>query len=244
MLINLLLNAAQAIEPGSPETNKVTVTTRTDDEGNAQIDVSDTGPGMSASVMARIFEPFFTTKPVGVGTGLGLAICRGLVTSLGGELSVDSKVGFGSTFHLRLPTASSTTTSPRSETRTRYHARARVLLIDDDELVLHAMARALDGHAVVCKSDPRAALELLEGDQAFDVIFVDMLMPGMSAAQFYMALSKESPLMARRVVFMTGGVTDGAAAAFLAGVKSERLEKPFGPGELEAVVERAISQRA
>jgi CheY-like chemotaxis protein len=196
---------------------------------------------MTPAVVARIFEPFFTTKPVGVGTGLGLAICRGLVTSLGGELSVDSRVGVGSTFHLRLPAARGAVASAQSEGTAREHRRARVLLVDDDELVLQAMARTLHAHTVVCKATPRAALNLLEADRAFDIIFCDVVMPGMSGAQFYEELARESPTMASRVAFMTGGVTEGAAIPET--FHGERLQKPFATGELEAAVERALRRR-
>ena len=67
------------------------------------VDIADSGHGMSKTVMARIFDPFFTTKPAGKGTGLGLSICYGIIKKLGGRLTVDSTVGLGTTFHLRIP---------------------------------------------------------------------------------------------------------------------------------------------
>jgi PAS domain S-box-containing protein len=243
ILVNLLLNAAQAIPPGHAETNRVTVTTRTDQLGNALIDISDTGPGMPPSLVARIFEPFFTTKPVGVGTGLGLAICRGLVGSVGGELWVHSRLGVGSTFHVRLPTAREAQRATLPSLQARARSRARVLLVDDDELVLHAIARALSAHTVVTQSDPRSALALLSVDHEFDVILCDMLMPGLTGVQFYDALLRQNPTLARRLVFMTGGIAEGSAAELLASVPNERLQKPFGAGELEAAVQRILSDQ-
>jgi two-component system NtrC family sensor kinase len=68
------------------------------------VDIADTGHGISDGVMSRMFEPFFTTKPVGKGTGLGLSICYGIIKKLGGNLTVDSSVGLGTTFHVYIPT--------------------------------------------------------------------------------------------------------------------------------------------
>ncbi|MFZ0928884.1 MAG: ATP-binding protein, partial [Syntrophobacteraceae bacterium] len=67
------------------------------------VDVADTGHGISKEIMSRIFEPFFTTKPVGKGTGLGLSICYGIIKKLGGDLTVDSSIGLGTTFHVSVP---------------------------------------------------------------------------------------------------------------------------------------------
>jgi two-component system NtrC family sensor kinase len=67
------------------------------------VDIADTGPGIPKANLAKIFDPFFTTKPVGKGTGLGLSICYGIINKMGGEISVDSVLGEGTTFHIRFP---------------------------------------------------------------------------------------------------------------------------------------------
>ncbi|MDP1828061.1 MAG: ATP-binding protein [Archangium sp.] len=103
VFLNLLVNAAQAIPEGAALLNEVTVTIRTDARGRAVVDVNDTGQGIPPEACARVFDPFFTTKPVGVGTGLGLSLCRGIVSSLGGELTFESEVGKGTAFHVTLP---------------------------------------------------------------------------------------------------------------------------------------------
>jgi PAS domain S-box-containing protein len=105
VLLNLLVNAAHAIPEESPEEHLITVSTGTDAQGRVVIEVSDTGTGMTDEVRRRIFEPFFTTKPGGVGTGLGLSICQSIVTALGGEITVESALGRGSTFRVCLPPA-------------------------------------------------------------------------------------------------------------------------------------------
>jgi two-component system NtrC family sensor kinase len=105
VLLNLLINAAHAIEPGRVEENEIRVVARESASGRVTVEVSDTGCGIPPENLPRIFEPFFTTKAVGVGTGLGLPVCQGIITSLGGELTVESTPGRGTTFRITLPIA-------------------------------------------------------------------------------------------------------------------------------------------
>jgi len=103
VVLNLLLNAAQAIPDGDDARHQITVTTFTAPDGAAVLEVTDTGMGVGADVAERIFEPFFTTKPPGQGTGLGLSVSRRIVEAFGGTLTVDSAEGEGATFRLVLP---------------------------------------------------------------------------------------------------------------------------------------------
>ena len=105
VFLNLLVNAAQAIPPGSPGTNEVKVVSSVTPRGEVLVEVSDTGCGLSESARKHLFEPFFTTKPVGVGTGLGLYICHNLIDNMGGELAVESVEGRGTPFRVQLPAA-------------------------------------------------------------------------------------------------------------------------------------------
>ncbi|WP_228558569.1 ATP-binding protein [Myxococcus sp. AB056] len=104
VFLNLLINAAQAIPVGQSEQHEVRLSLRSAGD-RVIIEVRDTGMGMPPEVRARIFDPFFTTKPVGEGTGLGLSICHGIVTGFGGDISVESEEGRGSTFRVSLPVA-------------------------------------------------------------------------------------------------------------------------------------------
>ncbi|MEO6690466.1 MAG: ATP-binding protein, partial [Dokdonella sp.] len=100
VIMNLLVNAAQAIEGHG------TVTIRTGRDGDTVwVSISDTGKGIAPANLDRIFEPFFTTKPVGVGTGLGLSVSFGLIQNHGGVIEVTSELGSGTTFTIRLPIA-------------------------------------------------------------------------------------------------------------------------------------------
>ena len=101
VFMNLVVNAAQAI---GPERGKIIIRTGVDDDGeNVWMEVADTGSGISAETLPCIFDPFFTTKPVGKGTGLGLSLSYGIVQKHGGNISVHSEVGVGSTFRVDLP---------------------------------------------------------------------------------------------------------------------------------------------
>lgn len=107
IFLNLIVNAAQAIEPGNVDGNQVRVTTGLDASGRVLVEVSDSGCGIPLDALERIFDPFYTTKDPGLGTGLGLSICHGLVSAMGGEITVDSIVGQGTTFRVMLPPAGS-----------------------------------------------------------------------------------------------------------------------------------------
>jgi signal transduction histidine kinase len=106
VMLHLLVNAAQSIPPGAQATHVVRVGSRTDGDGWACIEVSDTGGGIPAAVRRRVFEPFFSTRPVGGGTGLGLALSKGIVGDLGGTIEVSGEEGHGTTVRVRLPPAS------------------------------------------------------------------------------------------------------------------------------------------
>jgi signal transduction histidine kinase len=103
VLVNLLLNAVQSIQPGDASGNTIRVTTRSDSPAEVVVEVSDTGCGIAPHELERVFEAFYTTKPVGEGTGLGLAICHSIVAAHGGRMSIASQLGRGTTFTVALP---------------------------------------------------------------------------------------------------------------------------------------------
>jgi len=105
VLLNLVVNAVQALDPQRAAQNEVRVEVASTPGGRVAVVVTDTGCGMSPEVRARLFEPFFTTRPTGAGTGLGLSVCHGIVKALGGDIEVESQEGMGSTFRVLLPAA-------------------------------------------------------------------------------------------------------------------------------------------
>jgi CheY-like chemotaxis protein len=248
VFINLLVNAAQAMSQGAIADNVIRIVTRTDAEGRAVIEVHDNGPGISAEVCRRIFDPFFTTKPVGAGTGLGLSICHGIVTSLGGTIVVTSEVGVGSCFRVTLPASSTAGSTPRSPSAidqsrappARPARRARILVIDDDQLVAQTTARSLRDHDVVVVNDGKTAAARLVAGERFDVIVCDLMMPGMTGMDVHATLAEAQPAIAKRMIFMTGGASDASAQSFLERTSNPRLAKPFQGADLRAAVEKML----
>jgi PAS domain S-box-containing protein len=243
VFINLLGNAAQAIPEGHPDLHEVRVTSRTGVDGRAIVEIRDTGPGIEPQHLGRIFEPFFTTKPVGTGTGLGLSICHGIVTELGGELTVESEIGRGSVFRVVLPPA--ITVAIKGPLKPTNSARAadrpgRVLVVDDDETVRTVLLRILKRHAVTVAKNGREALAILSTGARFDVVLCDLMMPEMNGMDLHAELSRELPDVSARMVFMTGGVVNQGARVFLDDVANERVEKPFDMNNLRALVQRFI----
>ncbi|HEX9244441.1 MAG TPA: ATP-binding protein [Anaeromyxobacter sp.] len=112
LFLNLLLNAAQAIPPGCAGSHRIRVAALTLPEGHVAVEVSDTGTGIAPEHLGRVFDPFFTTKAPGWGRGLGLSICHAVVTSMGGEIHVESDLGKGSTFRVLLPPAPAGSDTP------------------------------------------------------------------------------------------------------------------------------------
>jgi len=241
VFINLLVNAAQAIPEGRTDANEIRVKTSTSAAGKAVIEVRDTGGGIPAALLGRIFDPFFTTKPVGIGTGLGLSICHNIVSALGGEISVESREGQGTSFRVELPAAArGPATPPPAPKPKKPLVRARILVLDDEPEVANVLRRILRDHDVTVLIKARAALELIGTGKPLDLIFSDLMMPEMSGMEFHAELTRSFPELAQRVVFVSGGAFSPNAAAFLEAVENPRLEKPFEPRSVLALVRRMV----
>ncbi len=241
VILNLLINAAQAMPPGQVERMKLTVSVLEEAE-DVVVEVRDTGCGISADVRERMFDPFFTTKDPGVGTGLGLSICHSIVTSMGGSIQVDSEVGQGTTFRVRLPAAERTAVaSPPPEPPPPEISEASILIVDDEPSVRRAVARALRGNTLVLANGADEALELCSAAR-FDAIFCDVMMPGKSGIEFYEALAVRDPELASRVVFITGGAYTETARSFLANVANPTVPKPFDVSVLRNALRRVVSR--
>jgi signal transduction histidine kinase/ligand-binding sensor domain-containing protein/CheY-like chemotaxis protein len=247
VFLNLVVNAAQAIPEGHADQHEIRITTRRDGKGQAVVAVSDTGSGIPPEVLPRIFEPFFTTKPVGVGTGLGLSICHSYVQAMGGDIRVRSELGRGTTFEVVLPPAPeaalaepATAAAPASAPL----SRSRLLVIDDEPLLIAALARTLaPEHEVVAFTSARPALERLRAGERFELILCDLMMPEMTGMELHETLAREAPELAGRMVFITGGAFTEAARAFLHTTHLPYLEKPFEPETLRARLQVLLAER-
>lgn len=210
VILNLGTNAAQAMEEkgGVLEVSLRRVEIALEEEGKglplagayACLTVKDTGSGMDAATQERIFEPYFTTKEQGKGTGLGLALVHGIVKSHGGQVTLHSEPGRGTTFRVYLPLAERPSADPGSLPALENHdlprGDERVLVIDDEEKIVALLTRLLNhlGYKVVGRTDSRAALDLFARDpRAFDLVISDQTMPGLSGDELARALRKIRP---------------------------------------------------
>ncbi len=245
VFINLLMNAAQAIGDGPAEDHEIYLTTYTDAAGRAVAEVRDNGPGIAQQLLQRIFDPFFTTKPVGVGLGLGLSISQNLVTALGGEISVESKVGQGTTFRVVLPGARlRTIRAPASPSVAPSPVRGKILVIDDDHAVSKMLARTLrNEHDVVVCNDGREALASIAAGAFYDVIFCDLMMPTLSGMDIYEGLSLANPEQAQRMVFMTGGAFTERAKEFMDATSQQHILKPFVSETPRAIARKLVAKK-
>lgn len=238
LVLNLLLNAAQAIPEGNALANEIRVVIRAAGD-RVVLEVHDTGTGIASDVIDRVFEPFFTTKPIGMGTGLGLSISHDIVTSLGGRIEVESEPDRGTLFRVLLPaTEHSKSTAPPLAPRAP-EPRARVLAIDDDELILSALSRILRDCDVVAVTSARDALDRI-GSDAFDVILCDLMMPQMTGMELHGVLANAAPHEAEKMIFMTGGTFTPNAQTFLDSVTNEHIEKPFDARRLRAIIRNRL----
>jgi PAS domain S-box-containing protein len=240
VFLNLLINAVQALPDGQNQRYEIRVTLRRDGTERVVAEVADTGSGIPSDVLDRVFDPFFTTKPAGTGTGLGLPICHRIVTSLGGEIGVKSRLGQGTVFRVSFPVSKEYAPAPKRSTTpppgTVHAPRGRVLVVDDELPVASMLGRVLgDEHDVRIATTAREALSLLL-EEEFDVILCDLLMPGMSGMDLHAELSTARPGLEKRLIFMTGGAFTPRASEFLAAVPNHRIEKPFDLREMRRLV--------
>ena len=214
ILFNLLSNACKYTDRG---TVSVRVLWR---DGMLELAVSDTGKGISRENQARIFQPFvqLPDKNHREGTGLGLPICRRLAELMGGELTVVSDVGAGSTFSLTLRgVKTAEPPPPRPDGRARPAAPAsrvpsRVLVVDDSPVnraVLKAMLRKCGVEAVVTAETGREALSALEADPAIDLVLTDLWMPEMDGRELLLAIRADPKLARLPVHLVTADVEVG-----------------------------------
>jgi signal transduction histidine kinase len=239
-LVNLLTNAAEAIEGGAYEKHRIVVSTRTDDE-SVVISVRDTGAGIGEEDRERIFTAGFTTKAHRGGMGLGLASCRRIAAEHGGRLEVRHLAEGGTRFDLIIPVDTGLAVAEnRRESRPVSEAplkRARLLIVDDDAMVLSALRRRLRRrYEVVTVLGGVEALALLSADSEFDSIICDLMMPRVDGKSFYDSVRQDDPDLAKRIVFMSGGAFTPRLRKFAAAVPNPVLQKPVSRDELESML--------
>jgi PAS domain S-box-containing protein len=246
VFLNLIVNAAQAIPDGDAEHNEIRLRTSVAADGRIVIDVEDTGTGIPPQVMSQLFTPFVTTKAVGIGTGLGLSICQRLVNAMGGTIWAESTPGNGTVFHVALTAAEAAApaaaVAPPASLPSAGPA-ARILIVDDEEMLGTILRRILKAHDVTVLTNARDALDRIDGGARYDAILCDVMMPIMSGIEFHHALAERHPDQERALMFLTGGAFNTETAAFLESVANPRVDKPFDAAKLRARVEAHLAAR-
>jgi len=256
VLVNLLSNALDALRTVKPP-RRLTVDSFIDDTGGRVcVTVTDNGPGIAPEIAQRLFRPFASTKGAR-GTGLGLYISRQIVREAEGEVDVVKRAeggGGGAQFMIWLPTTrqavpTSPTDVPQPASPTTTGTTligVRVLLVEDEELVRSPMSRFLKrrGSEVGEAGDGLEALQRLEAGFDPHVILVDLRMPRLDGAEFYLHLQQARPALAERVIFLSGDITQLASRG-IAEVPRERvLVKPVELTELEQRILALVREKA
>jgi CheY-like chemotaxis protein len=238
VFLNLIVNAAHAIQEGSAQDNEIRLSTFMDGP-RVVIEVVDTGSGISPALLPRLFNAFVTTKAPGQGTGLGLSISRRIITALGGEITAHSE-GRGATFRVTLP---GTDQHPVAFDSSGGHgdltgiARSRILVVDDEVMVTNAIRRIIGNtHDIVVVFRAQDALRRISSGESFDLILCDLLMPEMTGMALFHTLAVLAPQQGNRMLFMTGGTFSADAAAFVDAQSERVIEKPFDKATLMAAI--------
>jgi PAS domain S-box-containing protein len=207
--------------------------------------VADTGTGIATKYHSAIFEPFFTTKEVGKGTGLGLSQAFGFAKQSGGDIAVDSVLGHGATFTIYLPQAAppadaTASAAIRSEPATTGRG-CRVLLVEDNDEVGGFSTELLEdlGYTVRRVADAAAALSILGEDEfAVDLVFSDVIMPGMNGVELAGLVRERYPGLP---VVLTSGYSNVLAENAHHGF--ELIQKPYSVELLSRILRKAIAER-
>ncbi|NBB95190.1 MAG: PAS domain S-box protein [Planctomycetes bacterium] len=253
-LLNLALNAADAMPDGGELIFETSVKQLTEDDGQAfsseispgaylRVCVTDNGAGISKENLNHIFEPFFTTKDVGKGTGMGLAAVFGTVKQMGGAIDVSSEVGHGTTFRLYLPVEerAAERRQPGRDVRTAQR-NAQILVIDDEDLFRDLAKNLLTSlnYRVHVEENGKAGVEYFRRHwREVDLVILDMVMPVMDGPETYQAMKAIDSDV--RVLLASGYSINGMAQELLNQGVRGFLEKPFEIEEMSTKVADALS---
>ena len=239
VVMNLVINARDAM----PKGGTLTIETRNVDRAGAHVmlAVRDTGVGMDDATLRRVFEPFFTTKEVGKGTGLGLSTVEGIVKQSGGDLTVESAPGCGTTLTIYLPRVQAL--APAARLGRSVAGRETVLLVEDDMGVQRLATRMLRsaGYTVLIADNGLEAIALLQQHGGpVDVIVTDLVMPGMGGGDLARVIRVQRPEMG--IVF-TSGYRDESRVSLSAVDSAAVLPKPYSTAQLQQKVRQALDAR-
>jgi CheY-like chemotaxis protein len=246
VLLNLVINAEQAILTARGRGTLVVRTWHDADQESVVLEINDDGPGIPEDLQPKIFDPFFTTKEVGKGTGLGLTVAYAIVQEHGGRIRLESPPGAGASFYVELPVTGAKLPPGRSfrppPSSVSAVPGATILVVEDEAPLAAAVADALRdaGYTVQTASDGEEALDRVRSE-AFELVICDLKMPRLDGRAFYSMLSEARPALARRVVFVTGDVAGTDAEKFFEDAGCRWLAKPIRLADLLRAVRDTLA---
>ncbi len=232
VLMNLISNARDALIESNKSDKKILVLTDQIGE-SVYISVKDNALGIPDSIKDKIFNPFFTTKDVGHGTGLGLFIIQEIVQDFNGEITLDSIIGEGSCFKIRIPLFNKTgedifgTTEVKAKLGSKIHDK-KILIVEDEDLIREILSDICQSLGMLCTMAENGvvALEKLEQDK-FDLVITDIMMPRMNGIEFLKTARSSQLLNETKVIFSTGGSTFEIEKLMLNNEIVDIIYKPF-----------------
>ena len=241
-IVNLLLNAVQALDESRADTNEITIATRALDDA-VRISVTDNGCGIPVGIRKRIFDPFYSTKRADEGTGLGLPMCAEIVRLHRGSIAFESTTGAGSRFDIRIPVETGLSPGQRRRSTSVPSPRpARILIIDDDDDIRQSFRRILQPpHDVVLAAGGESAMAKLRTDSDYDVVLCDLMMPIIDGVTVYNTMKDIAPGLRERTVFTSAGPFSDRARKFLASSHKRYLNKPVDRQDLLAAIDDVLS---
>ena len=241
VLVNLLLNASHAMRAIPRPLHRVEVSARQTGD-RVRISVRDSGSGVAPAVRARLFQPFVSTRVSQGGTGLGLWICRRIIEGFGGEIRLVDVEPHGTEAQVTLAAAPRRDSTPSPPREDAPWVGGHIVVIDDEPAIGRAVARLLREHSVVVLDQPQRALhELLQLSEP-DAVLCDLMMPDVTGAELFRGVLAARPSLARRFVFITGGVFSEDTERFLAEHTPRVLTKPFDALQLRGVLAEVRSE--
>ena len=240
-IMNLCVNAVDSM----PESGTLTLRTLSSDPEWVEIQVADSGCGMTEDVLRRAMDPFFTTKDAGRGTGLGLSMVYSTVKDHDGELFIQSEPGLGTCVQMRFPVGESMPAAAeplKNKSSSSIPSDLHIMVVDDDELFLSSvgvMLRQL-GHQETLISSGEDALATLEIGFQPDLVILNVNMPGLGGAATLTLLRLMRPMVP--ILLVTGWVDQGVLELARAYSRVTLLPKPFGIRDLQLMLESTKTQ--
>lgn len=251
VLLNIFLNAWQSMSHGG--TIHLTTGTVSLDkykvkeyikptEPYAMISITDNGSGMDEATVSQVFNPFFTTKDKERGTGLGLASAYGIIKNHNGFITVSSEIRQGSTFSIYLPISHRPVQKENPSEAGFVKGDGRILLVDDEQMILDVAGAMLEelGYEVFTARGGQKAIELMRGNAGFDLVILDLIMPGMDGSEAFDRIKKINSQQA--ILLSSGYSIDGKATEILNKGCCGFIQKPFGMSEMSQVIKKVLNE--